>query len=128
MKWLEWRDYLYKLSDILQCENCDPSADLWKYIYKNGIWKLQKMGKNCTKCNSIIWSSIDDTNFLQWDLIIQCIKCDPSLINNHIKFKYNGLGWNIDKIYKFVKSKHIWTTYHWITDINYECSCSKCIK
>ena len=127
-----WIDKYYLFSKhIIQCNNCNPSTDMLIYEWNelNKYWNINKIYKNCIKCNKKILCKInnftsDITQCINCD-IIQCINCNPS--NNYIKFKFVNIGWNIDKIKIFNGNKHNWKNTN-IKDINYKCNCIKCIK
>lgn len=110
--------------NFLQCRSCDPSTKLSIYKYYNNIWTLQKSGKKCKLCSTILW--IDHDKKEHWGDLIQCNVCKP--INTHIKFKQiNGrIGYEIDKIKVFSNCGHRWKNPTCDTTVNYICECTKC--
>lgn len=128
-KWVYYK-YLFCNRDdiIIQCKNCDPSPKYRKYEYntKYKIWKFEKIGKDCSLCDSVLWKKDDDQ--YKWGDLIQCDKHKPP--NNFIKYIYTISGYNISKI-KYLNKKnnrHYWMNAdHSITN-DYKCECDKCNK
>ena len=107
---------------ILQCKNCNPSSDYESYKYCcSNVWKIDKIGKKCNKCNTILWKNFGQQ--YEWGHIIQCIEHKP--INDNIKFKFTNSGYVIEKIKSFSGKKHVWKNAY-TNNLNYKCDCIKC--
>ena len=128
----EWvyNKYLFCNRDdiIIQCKNCDPSTRHRKYEYdtKYKIWKIEKIGKDCSLCDSVLWKK--NYEGYKWGDLIQCDKHEPP--NNFIKYIYTISGYKIYKIKSLNKknNKHFWKKAdHSITN-DYKCECDKCNK
>lgn len=119
----DWIDIFYLQHDyIKQCSKCNPSNNYKIYKYSGKCYNLDKVGKKCMKCDTILYKKIIGD---KWGDVIQCQNHEP--LSPYLKYKFIfSTGWKIIKYKTFNGKKHIWKNCVLQINNNYRCVCTKC--
>jgi hypothetical protein len=83
----EYTDYInifYIDKDyILQCKKCNPSSIYQIYKYYSNVWQIEKIGKKCNKCKTILWKQPQQS----WDILFNVFNIIQLIILLNLNFK-----------------------------------------